>query len=149
MRYLVLILSVVLCVGVASGQLTSNHENYLHKDMDASSAAIQNVAYGTADTTEWIYLTPYEEVYLSVQSKDSATILIKYQLSVDRVALGTLTTIDSLQTTSNAGNLKTINVLTVAGGAPYVRYVLAKSALAFPLGTSTATYSAVVTKKRY
>lgn len=136
----------------AFGQYT-NEDRYIALDMNVGNnvAKIQNRTYtsSTVDTTEWLHLANLANVYLSLQSKDSCTLLINYQYSVDRVALGVSTLIDSLSTAAAAGAFKSINVLTTAIGASYGRFIFTGSALARPEGTTTNTYTAKALLKKY
>jgi len=112
---------------------------------------LYNYAYtaSTVDTTEWVNLANFANAYLTLQSKDSCTLLINYQLSVDGVALGVSTLLDSLSTASDAGALKTLNFGTTALGATYGRFIFTGSAQAFPEGTTSATYTAKVLLRKY
>lgn len=132
----------------------ANEDMILARNMNVGNTTtkIQNIAYDSTstDTTQWIYLGDHANVYVTIQTKDSARFLIKYQLSVDRVALGTLTTIDSLVTTSNTGGLKSINLTTSSLGAPWARLVFAATVLvANQEGVSSATYTAKALFKRH
>ena len=110
---------------------------------------ILNLAYvaNQSDTSQIVKCSDYTSTFVTVQSKDSASIHIKYQLSVDGVTWGTLNTQDSLSTASNTGDVKSLNMSTIALGANYIRYVFNQTA--FRVGTSSATYTALIVNRRY
>ena len=136
----------------ALGQYT-NEDRIIALNMNEGNnvAKIQNRTYtaSTVDTTEWLLLVNSASVSLTLQSKDSCTLLINYQYSVDRVALGVSTLIDSLSTAAAAGALKSINVLTTSIGATWARFIFTGSAAARPEGTTTNTYTAKALLKKY
>lgn len=152
MRKLIFLLMGFFIWQSALSQYT-NEDRYIALNMNEgnNTAKIQNRTYtaSTVDTTEWLHLANLANVYLTLQSKDSCTLLINYQLSVDRVALGTSTLLDSLSTASNAGNAKTLNFGTTSLGAPYARFIFTGSALARPEGTTSNTYTAKMLLKKY
>jgi len=152
MRKLIFLLMGFFIWQSALSQYT-NEDRYIALNMNLGNnvAKIQNRTYtaSTVDTTEWLDIANLANVYLTLQSKDSCTLLINYQLSIDRVALGVSTLIDSLSSSAAAGNLKSLNALTTAIGSPYVRYIFTGSAKAFPEGTTTNTYTAKALLKKY
>ena len=96
------------CVGITNGAQFLNRAYTVHAQ---------------TDTTQAIGLFNIARHYISIQSKDSASIIIKYQLSVDGVTWGVLNTQDSLSTASNIGDVETLNMTTEVLGARYVRYI--------------------------
>ena len=152
MRKLIFLLMGFFIWQSALSQYT-NEDRIIALNMNEGNnvAKIQNRTYTatTVDTTEWLHLANLANVYLTLQSKDSCTLLIRYQLSVDRVALGLSTLLDSLSTSAAAGNAKSLNIGTTSLGAPFIRFFLAGSALAFPEGTTTNTYTAKMLLKKY
>lgn len=140
MKTFTLAFMCLLFVGVSWGQ----RSYYLR---DISEGEILNKAYAAAtlDTTQTVDASYFKEAWLTVQSKDSGSILISYQLSLDGVTWGVATLYDSLSTASNAGAARLTNLSTVAAGAPYFRLILDPNV--FNLGFSSATYSARITLK--
>jgi hypothetical protein len=129
--------------------LSQSYRNDIFYPEEINGTAILNQAYASAqlDTTQAIKCSEFAGHFVSVQSKDSASIHIKYQLSVDGVTWSLLATQDSLSTASNTGDIKTLNMTSVVNGSNFVRYVFNQTA--FRVGTSTATYTALITNKRY
>lgn len=108
--------------------------------------ALVNRAYnaGTNDTTQAIQTG--KSTFLTLASKDSASLTIKYQLSLDGVNWGALTTTDSLSTANDNGDAKSLNVDNIALGAPFVRFTFSQNP-SFRLGKTSATYTARVVQK--
>jgi hypothetical protein len=108
--------------------------------------ALSNRAYtsSTNDTTYAVDIRKYSSVNLTLQTTDSATILIKYRLSLDGTNWTTLTTIDSLVQSADGVAIKNYTASTVALGCSYVQFALAFSALSRPAGTTTPAYWATV-----
>jgi hypothetical protein len=96
----------------------------------------------TCDTT-WAYdVSGYSSMSITVQTQDSATILIKYQLANDTSYWFDLTTIDSLKS-GNSGNRIKLDFSKFVAGTKYIRFVFEFSAKAYAMGTSSPTYSAI------
>lgn len=150
---LLFLLLIPVCLPAQHNDKYFNEDRILALNMNVgnTTSKIQDRAYtsSTVDTTEWVLLSDYAGVNLSLQSKDSCTLLINYQYSLDKSALGVSTLIDSLSTAGAAGALKSINVLTTALGATYGRFIFTGSALARPEGTTSATYTAKLLLKKY
>jgi len=117
---------------------------------DYKGTEIWRKAYtaSTLDTTQWLATGNYTSVYLALASEDSASIHVYYQLGISTdTVLGVQTLYDSLNTASNTGNIKVINMTTVCAAAPYVRFVF--DGTAFRLGVTSAKYTASYMLKEY
>jgi hypothetical protein len=137
------LIALLLIAGTMYGQQTTvtymnrylraQHDNAGVGGVD-SSTQILNRTYTAAklDTTEAIGCLPWVNTYVNLQTKDSASIHIKYQLSIDGVTWGVLTTIDSLSTASNTGAFKSVSMGATILGANYIRFIL--NTTAFNLG---------------
>jgi len=137
-----------------SQQSTNNIAPIVKLNMNDGNnvAKIQGRAYTatTSDTTEWLYLANFKNVFLTLQSKDTCTLLINYQLSADGATLGVSTLLDSLSVRNTAGGVKSLNFSTTSLGTPYGRFILSGSSKAFAQGTAVdATYTAVATFEKY
>lgn len=110
---------------------------------------VSGLAYTAAnlDTLNTIGIVGWNEVWLCVQSLDSASIHIKTRLTLDKSNYGVMATVDSLSTNSNTGDIKMIDLVATAKGSPYVQVILDPTA--YLLGTTSATYSAWLLYKRY
>ncbi len=102
----------------------------------------------TSDTTEVLRLVDFKTAYFNVQVQDSATVLIYYALSDDGSNFPTFTLKDSLTNSSTGSGFKSLDLTATTLGARYLKMRWTFSALAFPLGTTTATYSASFTLKK-
>lgn len=154
------LLALLLFASVAysqpMGNLSGFTERYLlaqksHAGVGGADSTVQllNRTYGsgTTDTTETIRCAPWNNTFITLSTKDSISLHLKYQLSVDGQTWGVLTTLDSLSTLTGAGPaVKTVSLSSTILGAPYVRFVLAVTA--FNRGVTTPTYSAYLVQKR-
>lgn len=100
----------------------------------------------TVDTLMATGLSEYSATYLNIQSQDSASLTIKYQLSLDATHWGALTTADSLSTASNTGDVKSIHVDTFALGVPFIRFIISQNP-SYRLGKSSAYYTTDIVHK--
>ena len=100
----------------------------------------------TVDTVAILGTSDYSKTYLNLASLDSASLTVKYQLSLDGSNWGVLTTADSLSTASNTGDVKSILLDTYQLGAPFMRLVISQNP-SYRLGKTSATYSASVVQK--
>ena len=119
----------------------------------AALTVISGKAYttSTSDTTMAYACSDWKSFFVTVQSRDSASILIKYQISADSgggsaINWSAIATKDSLSTTNNAGDAKSVDVSGQILGAKWVRFIFAGNSGATQ-GTTTNTYEAIF--KRY
>ena len=103
------------------------------------------------DTTIAYPCADWKSFYVTVQSKDSASCIIRYQISADSGGVSTMSWSasaikDSLSTTNNAGDVKSADVSGQVLGAKWVRFIFDFTSGATQ-GSTTNTYSA--TLKRY
>ena len=103
------------------------------------------------DTTEAFNIIQHKTVYVSLAVLDTATILIDYALSLDGSNYTAFTLKDSLQgqPANNMAFVKSVDFTSTALGAGFIKFRFRSSANAFALGTTTPTYTATVTRKRY
>ena len=106
---------------------------------------------GPSDTTEILDCINQKTLYLNVQANDTTTVLIDYALSVDGTTFSGFTLKDSLsaQPANGVASVKSVDFTSTILGARYVKFRLRHSALAFAYGTTTPTYSASYTFKKY
>lgn len=144
-----LLLAVLLCSSVGFAQVVTGPTFKYDFVKTKGGTSVLNKAYTgtTLDTTQALGLAAWTNNFVNVSSADSASVTIKYQLSVDGVNWGVLTTADSLSTASNTGDVKSVNLSTYAVGSPFIRFIFALNP-SFRLGTSSATYSASLMQKR-
>ena len=131
----------------------TNPSTFLNLNMNQGNtvSAINARTYtaSTVDTTAFYQVANFKTLYISLQSKDSCTLLVNYQLSLDGTTLGVSTLIDSLSTAVNAGAVKVMDHTAQILGASFVRWIFTGSALARPEGTTTNTYTAKFTFKNF
>ena len=111
---------------------------------------IQDRSYsgGVTDTSDYIPVRDHKTVYVSLMTKDSATILIDYSVSVDGANWSAYTVKDSLSNATSDNGFKSVDFTSTVLGFNYARFRFRTSALAFALGTTTPTYSAIWTLKK-
>ena len=95
----------------------------------------------TSDTTFWFNSLQYKKLWLNVQTKDSARIVISYRVSNDTTSSPAFAIYDSLISTSNDGGTSTKDYTTILGGFPFIQWKFATSGAAGS-GTTTNTYTA-------
>lgn len=101
------------------------------------------------DTAQGIPTYDTGALWLIVTSKDSASILISYQLSNDGLVWTAPRLVDSLKMTNQTQPVvKSLNLSAPADSAAFIRPILEFSAKAFAKGTTTPTYSARYAIKR-
>ena len=151
-KLLFLFLGVFLLVGCAT-QGPQNDEYFLYKltSTDGGSTytrtQLANIAYSAGtDTTEAIYIGGHTNFYVTVGARDSTSLLITFQTSMDGATWSATTTQDSLKNSTAAVVMatKSVNLTTVTLGVPFVRFLFVHSANAYPLGTTSAYYYAKV-----
>jgi len=110
----------------------------------ALGAEIHGRSYtgSTLDTTQAIPVFRGTSLHLYLSAKDSATVLVSYQLSDDGNSWTTKTASDSLVTLSDTYGLKSINFSTIALTARFIRFHLDFDTVVSAAGTTTPTYSA-------
>ena len=151
MKKIVLVILMVMIPVLGIAQTLGGNESYGNNFgflKTVGGAVINGKAYvvGTNDITQTFAPRSWAGLFVNVQSKDSASIHIKYQISNDGVTYGVLTTLDSLSTASDSGDVKTVNLSSILG-AYSARLVL--TVTGYQCGVSTATYSAVLVQKKY
>lgn len=137
---------------VAFGQASNVSELVVRKDTNGVyGAVLSNRTYRstTLDTSIVYQAVDWKNVFVTVQSKDSARCRISYQLSADGTTWGVATTKDSLSTVTATGDLKSVNITDQILGSPYFRLIFNFTITGVPQGTTTNTYSAILTKKNY
>lgn len=124
-----------------------NHSSTAQPDTEIFQRTYTTVL---ADTTEVLNCGDFTSVYVVLQSLDTATILVKYALSVDGKNFPAYQTIDSLQVKASTGTVKSVNFTTTAGGAKFVRFILAFDTKSFSWTNLAAKkYSAYFVGKKY
>ncbi len=108
-----------------------------------NAVTIVNRTYtnSTSDTTFWLNSLAYKKIWLNIQSKDSARLVIAYRVSFDTTTAPAFTTYDSLITTDNGGGSKTTDYTSILGGFPFIQWRFATSGAAGS-GTTSNTYTA-------
>ena len=102
----------------------------------------------TTDTTEVLALKDHGTIFVTVQTQDSATVIIAYALSNDGTNFSTFVTKDSLSFSAAGNGFKSVDLSATTLGATYAKFRFSFSAAAFPLGTDSATYNASYTLKK-
>ena len=143
-----------LSQGIKPGNYTAtNPSTFLQLALTGPTnvSAINGRTYtaSTVDTTQWYQVSNFKTLYISLQSKDSCTLLVNYQLSLDGTNVGVSTLIDSLSTAVNAGAVKVMDHTAQILGSTFVRWIFTGSALARPEGTTSNTYTAKYTFKNF
>jgi hypothetical protein len=112
---------------------------------------ILNKAYvgTTRDTTQSINPWAYNAAMIALQSKDSVSLTVLVQYSIDGVTWDTTVTVDSLSNGNNNGDYKEINVSTFGNPGAYAERFIFVVNPGYRLGTSSATYTARYILKRY
>lgn len=108
-----------------------------------NAVSIVNRTYNnsTSDTAFWFNSLAYKKLWLNVQSKDSARLVISYRVSNDTTSPPAFTVYDSLITTNNAGGTSTKDYTTIIGGFAFIQWRFATSGAAGS-GTTSNTYTA-------
>lgn len=139
---------VLLLLPIIAVSQMSNANNPMIKSKVASKEGkyIAGRAFTstTCDTTYSQDIRKWSSIYVTVQTLDSATVLIKYQLSLDGSNWGTLTTKDSLQQISDGVMIKNVDFSNVAQGAGYIRFVFQFSNYSGYLGSTTPYYTVLI-----
>ena len=159
MKKIILILCGLFIWQAAFGQVTparDRNESGFMRDVSSDGttttySAIHNRSYasGVTDTTEWYNIVNHKTIDIALTTKDSATILIDYAVSVDANTWSAYTLKDSLQfSTDGANGFKSVDFSSTALGFSYIKFRFRSSANAFPLGTTSPTYSAIYTFKK-
>lgn len=117
-----------------------------------SFAKISGRAYTTStiDTSIAYPCKDWKSFYVTVQSKDSASCIIKYQISIDSGGAtaptwSAIATKDTLTTVEDGGSVKPVDLTDQVLGATWVRVIL--DFTSGDQGVTSATYSATI--KRY
>ena len=92
----------------------------------------------TVDTTQAIPLYKYGGMGLFTQLKDTAKVVITYQLSYDSLTWTPPIPLDSLKRVTDTTNVKNLSFTTHMLAAPYGRFIFTMTSV----GTVTPTYSA-------
>ena len=126
-------------------QLYKPSFDYLHL---ANGTAIKNRAFTSAtnDICEVIPMDGIGGLVLRIFSRDSATILVNVQTSYDGVTWMDNVTVDSLQQKADGNTSKKVDLTQYVNGTNFSRVTLTFSANAFPVGTTSAFYSATLEK---
>jgi len=122
---------------VALSQQKNDRSFYVYQD----TAEVLNRAYvnSQVDTCKIYGVLGYNETHLGIQTKDSAEVYVKYQLSVDGgTTWGALTTKDSLIATAAAA--KVFDLSSTVSGATHIKLHFAFEAAGN--GVTSATYTA-------
>jgi hypothetical protein len=125
----------------------STKQGYAGKD---TLIQIKDRTYAASqiDTTEAIPCRNFKSIYVSVATKDSLSMLIRYRLSLDGFSWGNSTTLDSLVYVTTTGvGVKNVDFTSTIGGFSFVQFVF--TVQAWQRGTTTPTYSARYTLKKY
>ena len=96
----------------------------------------------TTDTTEVLALKDHGTIFVTVQTQDSATVIIAYALSNDGTNFTAFTTKDSLSNSTTGNGVKSVDFSATTLGGSYVKFRFTFSAAAFAVGTTSATYNA-------
>lgn len=145
----IFLLLIVTRVGYS--QVSNDRQTIQRKDTTGIYSQLLSARTYTASTldTSIAYATSdYKNTYVTVQSKDSARCHVKYQLSVDGTTWGVSATKDSLSTTTDGGDLKSMDFTAQILGSPYVRYIFDFTVSGVPQGTTTNTYTAILTRRQ-
>lgn len=116
---------------------------YVNQD----TAKILNRAYAaaTTDTCQAILADLYREVWLTVQSTDTASIHFKVMLSADGSTWTPATAaFDSLSVAAATGGMRTVNIKSTVGNS-YFRLIFNQTAFRVPVA-GTHLYTARITK---
>lgn len=148
------LIAICLCIGQAFSQVSGRDEFITKRVTNGiailSKTALNNVTYtaSTSDTSISYNTRGWKTFFVTVQSKDSADLLIKYQLSLNDSTWSAIATKDSLTTATDTGDLKTVDLSSAIGGALYVRVIIAQNA-SYRLGTTTPKYLATFGRREY
>ena len=117
---------------------------------DGTYVVIHDRSYsgGVTDTTDFLNAADHKTLYVALTTKDSATILIDYSVSVDSETWSDYTVKDSLSYSGSTNGFKSVDFSSTVLGFQYVRFRFRTSANAFALGTTTPTYSAIYLFKK-
>jgi hypothetical protein len=112
---------------------------------------IQNRTFKTttSDTTQAFYVGDYKTIYLALAVAETCTIYIYYATSVDGVNFIALTLKDSIQHQLGGYLVKSLDMTSTIGAAPFVRFRFTVSQLAFAIGTTGPKYWARYLFKRF
>ena len=124
----------------AQSSLYQPQRSYL---TNISKALIYNKAFvtATADTVD-IPLGNSGSVIVFLQTLDSASVIVSYATSFNDTTFTSYIVLDSLKQYSDGSVTKAFDLSPYIGGANNLRVIFAFSALAYSVGTTSATYTA-------
>ena len=79
--------------------------------------------FGSTDTTQPQNISASSVVHLGLQTTDTVSVIIKYQLSMDGQNWTSVVTLDSSRQTSSGTAVKALNLSTATLGMFYIRYL--------------------------
>lgn len=126
-----------------------NYEEFVKLKGTTTQVRDRAFTSSTTDTTEAINLAQYKTVLYTLQSLDSASVIISYALSLDGSNWTSFTVQDSLKQNADGSVVKSIDFTSLALGAKYIRFRNKFSADAYPVGTTSAKYHAYILLKRF
>ena len=154
-KFLSIFSLAILATATAFSQQAASNEFVVRRATGpVATSVISGRAYtgSSIDTSIAYPCTDWKSFFVTVQSKDSASCLIKYQISADSgtgytaMNWSAIATKDSLATTSNTGSAKSVDVSGQILGARWVRFIFDFTSGTLQ-GTDAATYEAIF--KRY
>jgi hypothetical protein len=109
------------------------------------TAQILNRSYAASmiDSTQAYLGANYKEVWLTIQSTDTASIHAKVWLSADGTTYTPLVTVDSLSVAAPTGGLRTLNIKSFVGNN-YFKFQFSQTAYRVPVA-GTHLYTARIT----
>ena len=120
---------------------------YLVQDtLNGGANTILNKAYAASqlDTCQPILADKYREVWLTLQSTDTASLHVAMLQSANGITWTTVgSSIDSLSVAAATGGIKTVNLKSFVGNA-YTRFVFSQTAYRVPVA-GTHLYTAKIT----
>jgi hypothetical protein len=124
-------------------------QDYRSFFVQQDTASVHNRAYAASavDTCQAFDASNWKEVWLTLQSTDTASIHVKAFLSADGETYSPLSTaFDSLSVANATGGTRTVNIKSTVGNN-YIKFVFNQTAYRVPV-SGTHLYTAKVTTLR-
>jgi hypothetical protein len=151
MKTLLFVLMVLLMVTVSEAQITTVPNGQVAVDgirglTSGANWVGKSYADSQRDTSQSFNTRDWVHAYVTIKALDSIDVSLRYRPSYDGVTFYPEITVSSFTSAVNAGNVLSIKLPDGAMGCTAVQLVMVHNSSAN--GTSTATYSAKLIRKR-
>lgn len=140
MKYIITLLAIV--------SLNASAQRLTEKISTVNDTVIIGRTYtaATVDTSKTIDVRYADDYFVGLIVRDSATILVKYQVSMNNSTWSPVLTKDSISTVSNTGSADVVDFTNEVRGAAYIRFIFTESPYATH-GTTSNTYDVIGSRR--